>query len=153
TPDLRKLLQLTQAAIDSSDPVSFAPFYMLAPEPNVAPKPFLVGNTVADGFVVVGSGHTFARALGALPFLPPYALPRMPDYADYVTPPALYAQLGDETPNDALADAYVLEGIARLQRAPAGPTCAPNFNASPACTKTAPATDPNVCAQTVFDPD
>src|SRR4029077_18932185 len=32
TPDLRKLLQLTQAAIDSSDPVSFASMYMLAPE-------------------------------------------------------------------------------------------------------------------------
>ncbi|HEY2369555.1 MAG TPA: hypothetical protein VGH87_24320, partial [Polyangiaceae bacterium] len=59
TPDLRKLLQLTQAAIDSSDPVSFAPMYMLAPESGVAPKPFLVGNTVADGFVVVGSGHSF----------------------------------------------------------------------------------------------
>lgn len=153
TPDLRKLLQLTQAAIDSSDPVSFASMYMLAPETGVAPKPFLVGNTVADGFVVVGSGHTFARALGALPFLPPDALPRMPDYADYVTPPSLYAQLGDETPNDALADAHVLEGIARLERAPAGPTCAPNFKASPACTKTAPPTDPTVCAQTVFDPD
>ncbi len=151
TPDLRKLLQLTQSAIDSSDPVSFASMYMLAPE--AQPKPFLVGNTVADGFVVVGSGHTFARALGALPFLPPDALPRMPDYADYVTPPALYAQLGQETPNDALSDAYVLEGVARLNRAPAGPTCAPNFKANPACTTPAPTTDPTVCAQTVFDPD
>jgi hypothetical protein len=151
TPDLRKLLQLTQSAIDSSDPVNFAPLYMLAPEGS--PKPFLVSNTVADGFVVVASGHSFARALGALPFLPPNALPRMPDYADYVTPPALYAQLGNETPNDALADAHVLEGVARLERAPAGPTCAPNFRVNPLCTKTAPQTDVTVCAQTVFDPD
>src|SRR5512142_1173064 len=105
---MRKLLQLTQSAVDASDPINFAPLYMLKPNLGPdgapqAPKPFLTSNTVADGFVVVATGHSFARALGALPFLPPDALARMPEYADYVTPPALWAQLGDETPNDALA--------------------------------------------------
>ncbi len=158
TPDVRKLLQLTQAAVDTSDPINFAPLYMLKPNLGPdgtpqAPKPFLTSNTVADGFVVVGSGHSFARALGAIPFLPPDAIARMPEYADYVTPPALWAELGDETPNDALADHYVLEGTARLQRVPAGASCAPNYRPSPACSTPAPQTDPSVCAQTVFDPD
>ncbi len=158
SPDLRKLIQLTQAAIDSSDPINFAPLYML--HPNIgpdgkaqAPKPFLTSNTVADGFVVVGTGHSFARAAGALPFLPPSALSRMPEYADYVTPPLLFAQLGGTTPSDALADHYVLEGVARLKRAPAGPACNVNFKASTACTRAVPSIDATTCAETVFDPD
>jgi hypothetical protein len=132
--------------------------YML--QPNLAPdgslqppKPFLVSNTVGDGFVVVATGHEFARAAGALPFLPPSALPRMPEYANYVAPPALYEALGQETPSDALADHYVLEGISRLGRAPAGPSCNVNYAPSSACSTPAPAVDPSVCAQTVFDPD
>ncbi len=158
TPDVRKLIQLTQAAVDTSDPINFAPLYMLKPNPGPdgapqAPKPFLTSNTVADGFVVVATGHSFARAAGALPFLPPSALPRMPDYADYVTPPAIFAELGQRTPNDALSDQYVLEGVARLQRAPAGGTCGVNYRATAGCTSAAPSVDPTTCAQTVFDPD
>jgi len=158
TPDLRKLLQLTQAAVDTADPINFAPLYMLQPNPGPdgtpqGPKPFLTSNTVADGFVVDAAGHAFARAAGVLPFLPASALPRMPDYADYVSPPAIYAELGQETPSDALSDHYVLEGQARLERAPAGPTCGVNYQASSACTDPPPTVDPTVCAQTVFDPD
>jgi hypothetical protein len=157
SPEVRKLLELTQAAVDPADPINFARLYMLEPNPGPdgtpqPPKGFLTSNTVADGFVVVASGHSFARASGALPFLPPSALARMPDYADYVTPPAIYASLGDRTPNDALADAYVLEGVARLERAPAV-SCGVNWRASAACTSPAPSVDPSVCAQTVFDPD
>jgi len=158
SPDLRKLIQLTQSAIDSADPINFAPLYMLspnyAPDGSVMPaRPFLTSNTVADGFVVVATGHAFARALGALPFLPPSALARMPDYADYVTPPEIYAQLGGETPSDALADHYALEGEARLEREPAGPACNVNFTPSSACTQPQPQVDPTTCAETVFDPD
>ena len=158
SPDVRKLLQLTQAAVDPADPINYARYYMLEPNPGPdgspqGPKGFLTSNTVADGFVVVATGHAFARAAGALPFLPPSALPRMPEYADYVTPPAIYAELGDRTPSDALADAYALEGVARLERAPAGPSCNVNYRASSACTSPAPTVDPSVCAQTVFDPD
>jgi hypothetical protein len=158
SPDVRRLLQLTQAAVDPADPINYARYYMLAPNPGPdgtpqGPKGFLTSNTVADGFVVVGSGHSFARASGALPFLPPSALPRMPEYADWVTPPKIYQELGDRTPNDALSDAYVLEGVARLQREPAGPSCAPNYRANSACTSPAPKVDPTVCAETVFDPD
>ncbi len=158
TPDVRKLLQLTQAAVDSSDPINFARLYMLDPNPGPdgtlqPPKGFLTSNTVADGFVVVATGHAFARAAGALPFLPPDAMTRLPDYADYVTPPAIWQELGDRTPSDALADAYVLEGVARLEREPASASCGVNYLANAACTTPAPAVDPTVCAQTVFDPD
>ncbi len=158
SPDFRKLIQLTQAAIDSADPINYAPLYMLAP--NIAPdgsvappRGFLTSNTVADGFVVVATGHAFARSLGALPFLPPSALPRMPEYSNYVTPPEIYAELGNETPSDALADHFALEGVSRLSRAPAGPACNVNFVANALCTKTQPTIDPTICAQTVFDPD
>ncbi|HEY1956566.1 MAG TPA: hypothetical protein VGH28_13170 [Polyangiaceae bacterium] len=157
TPDIRKLLQLTQAAVDPSDPINFARLYMLSPNPGPdgtpqGPKGFLTSNTVADGFVVVATGHAFARAAGALPFLPPDAMTRLPDYADWVTPPAIYQELGDRTPSDALADSYVIEGDARLDRAPAI-SCGLNYKANPACSSPAPQLDPNVCAQTVFDPD
>ena len=157
TPDVRKMLQLTQAALEPSDPINFAPLYMLAPNLGPdglpqPPKPFLVSNTVADGFVVVETGHSFARAAGTLPFLAPNALPRMPDYADYVTPPGLYAALGQETPNDALIDHHVIEGIARLGREPAGQSCGVNYKPSATCTSP-PAVDPTTCQDTVFDPD
>ncbi len=157
TPEVRKLLQLTQAALEPADPINYAPLYMLRPnilpDGSVAPpKPFLDSMTVADGFVVVATGHAFARAMGALPFLPPDALARMPDYADYVTPKALYDQLGGKTPNDVLIEHHALEGVARLAREPAGPSCAPNYVESADCTgSTKP--DPTTCADTVFDPD
>ena len=157
TPDLRRFLQLTQTALDSSDPINFAPLYMLRrnalPDGTpAAPKPFLASNTVADGFVVVGTGHAFARAMGAIPFLAPDALSRMPEYADYVTPPALYATLGHQTPNQLLIDNFAIEAVARLARRPADASCAPNYRKNTECTAT-PTPNATTCAQTVFDPD
>ena len=157
TPELRRFLQLSQTALDAADPVNFAPLYMLRPNPlpdgtTAPPKPFLAANTVADGFVVVESGHTFARAMGAIPFLEPTALGRMPEYGDYVTPAALYAALGHTTPNQVLIDNFAIEGVARLARRPADLSCAPNYQKTAECTgSTTP--DPSTCAETVFDPD
>ncbi|CAN5538188.1 hypothetical protein BH09MYX1_BH09MYX1_07690 [soil metagenome] len=157
SPELRRLIQLSQAALETGDPINFAPLYMMRPNPLpsgqlAGPKGFLGANTVADGFVVVATGHAFARAMGALPFLPPTALKSMPDYADYATPPSLFAAFGGKTPNQLLIDNFAIEAVARLRRVPADASCAPNARITAEC-PTKPAVNPDVCAQTVYDPD
>ncbi len=157
SPELRRLLQLSQAALETGDPINFAPLYMMKPNrmPDgkaASPKGFIGANTVADGFVVVATGHAFTRAMGALPFLPPARLSTLPDYADYATPPSLFAAFGGKTPNQLLIENYAIEAVARFRRRPADATCGPNYKVTTECTSK-PATNPDVCAQTVYDPD
>ncbi len=157
TPELRKLFALTQSALDGADPVNFAPLFMLRDSTGyggapAGPKAFMDANTSGDAFVVVGAGAVFARAMGALPFLPPRALTDMPEFADYATPSALYDALGGRTPNDVMIDNFAIEGNFRLARTPAGATCAANYVASAACSAP-PATNPTICADTVADID
>jgi hypothetical protein len=157
SPELRRLLQLSQAALETGDPINFAPLFMLKPNrmpsgQNAPPRGFLGANTVADGFVVVATGHAFTRALGALPFLPPSRISTLPDYADYATPPSLFAAFGGKTPNQLLIDNFAIEAVARLRRKPADASCGPNYRVTTEC-PTKPAVNPDVCAQTVFDPD
>ncbi len=157
TPELRQLIQLTQVALDSSDPVNYAPLYSIAQNTGyggapVKPKGFMDANTVADAFVVVGAGATFARAMGVLPFLPPNAAQTMPEYASYATPRPLFDALGQETPNDVMINHYAIEGNERLARTPASVTCGVNYTPSAACTG-GNKPDPSVCARTVFDTD
>src|SRR5439155_1634346 len=56
TPDFRKLMMLSQAAVDPADPVNFAPYYALRPLPGIgpdarplAPRPLLTSYTVGRG--------------------------------------------------------------------------------------------------------
>ena len=112
---------------------SFAPYYALRPmlDPNgevMPPKGMLNIVTVGDMNVPLNSGIAIGRAAGAVPFLRPDAADRYPAYVDYVTPSALFAALDGVTPNRALIDAHVIEGVSRLAReAPADLTsCRPN---------------------------
>jgi hypothetical protein len=114
------------------------------------PKPFMAFNTVGDPDVPLASGHTFARALGALPFLPPSFLAKYPEYAEHVTPDALFSAWND-TPNNMLIANHVVEGIARFGRTHAGPACNVNWVTGPSCA--AQSVDPTTCAETLFDPD
>jgi hypothetical protein len=159
TPELRQLLMLTQAVMDLGDPVNFAPYYALRPIPGIgagapplAPRPVLTSYTVGDGFVSIAGGYAFARAAGILPFLPPDAATRLPEYAAYATPRALYDTFGGRTPERVLIDAFAMEGIARLERAPAGPRCAANYVPSPTCTGSSKVSA-STCKQTLFDVD
>ena len=70
------------------------------------------------------------RARGGRPPLPP-ALGggRYPEYADYATPQEIYERLGRRTPMQFLVDRSVVEGIARLGKTSAGPTCKANYQA------------------------
>lgn len=157
TPDLRKLFVLTQTALESADPVNYARYYGLVPMPgpggSVLPaRGFMVANTVGDHFVPNGTGDALARAAGAVPFLPPDAVSRYPEYAAFATPSALFASLGGKTPNDVLIEGWVVEGNYRLGRTPAGPSCRPNYAPSATCTD-APAANPETCRLTLFDAD
>ncbi|HEY8075365.1 MAG TPA: hypothetical protein VIF62_14675, partial [Labilithrix sp.] len=158
SPSLRRFRDLAQAAFDPADGINFAPHYMLKPmldenDQLVPPHALLNINTVGDNFVEIASGITFARAAGAVPFLPPTALDKYPEYADYVTPEELYAKLGRRTPMQFLIDNYVVEAIPRLGRTHAGPMCQANYQTDgDVCTKK-PSIDPVQCAHALYDPD
>ncbi len=114
TPELRRFLFLTQAALDPADPISFAPMYLRHRPTDHPQHAALVVNTVGDQSVPVSTGNAFARAAALLPFMSPDA-PR--EYRDLATPQALLARYG-RTPDTVLADRGVLEGLSRLQRFP-----------------------------------
>ena len=155
SPEARRLFALVQAGIDSSDPINFAPYYGLrvAPGPDGAPLParaVVAWNTAGDPMVPSGTGYSFARAAGALPFLPPSFATTHPAWAEYATPQALYDALGGQTPNQVLVDNHSLEGLARLERTRAGSKCSPNYKASAVCV-TPPSS--SECSNALFDAD
>ncbi len=160
TPDERRLFTITQAALDTADPVNFAPYYMMRKLPGLdgetlPPRGILVSSTVGDPYVPIATGTAFARAAGAVPFLPPSAVQTMPEYADYATPSALHDAAGG-VPNDLLIANHVLEGVARLKRTHAGPSCGVNYQAKPEASlqcDPSPPVDPDTCAQTLYDID
>lgn len=160
TPAVRRFLQLAQMALEPGDPVSFAPYYSLKPMTDpfgktIAPHALLTLNTIGDMNVPLNAGIAFARASGALPFLRPDQVDRYPEYADYTTPEDLYRAIGNMTPNRALVDNHVIEGIAALARHPAGPECAASANAKPldatflTATGAAKACFPSGCTETM----
>jgi hypothetical protein len=115
TSTLRRFLQLAQAGIDPGDPANFAPLFFLRPWDG-RPHPILTMTTVGDTDVPVASGNTFARAAGLLPFI---RRPTGTELDDYVAPPALLERY-DATPDTVLLVNHVFEGLARLERHPAG---------------------------------
>ena len=134
TPSLRRFIQLAQMALDPGDPISFAPYYSVKQMTDpyghpIAPHAMLTLNTIGDMNVPLNSGIDFARANGALPFLRPEQGALYPEYANYATPEGLFSALG-KTPNQALIDNHVIEGITALGRHPATGECAASANAA-----------------------
>ena len=156
TPDFRQQVSLSQAALDPADPLNYAPYYMLETLPRLdgspqPPRALLVATTAGDDQVTTASGLAFARAAGALPFLPPSAATRMPEYADYATPPSLYQTWGNQTPDQVLVNNGEMEGVSRLGRTP-GSMCGTNYVVTKTCDMP-PSTDAQTCADTLFDAD
>jgi len=159
SPEFRRLMNLSQAALEPADPINYAPYYMLkamrgidgAPIP---PRPLFDVHTAGDDQVLVSCGNAFARAAGALPFLPPSALGAMPEYADYVTPQDLYTQLGGTTPDKVMIDNWVTEGLSRFARTP-GKGCGTNWTPStqPYVCAAKPPVDASTCERTLYDAD
>lgn len=157
SPSFRRFRDLAQVAFDLADPAIYAPYYMLKPlfdenGKQVPPHGLLNINTVGDNFVQIGSGISFARAAGAVPFLPPSAVARYPEYADYATPQEIYDRLGRKTPMQFFIDNGVVEGIARLGRTHAGPACKANYHKDDLCTKDE-VLSPDKCQNALYDPD
>jgi hypothetical protein len=157
TPDFRQILSLSQAALDPADPMNYARYYMLRSLPALdgtpsPPRPLLVATTAGDDEVTTSAGLAFARAAGALPFLPPGAVTTMPDYADYATPQALWDAFGGQSPNQVLIASGQMEGVSRLGRAP-GTACGINYVASATCNAPPAPTDATTCADTLYDAD
>jgi hypothetical protein len=155
SPELRRLLGLTQGAVDPADPINFAPYYGIrkAPGPDGRPLPpraIVAMNTAGDPLVPSGTGYAFARAAGVVPFLPPAYADTHPAWAEYATPRPLWDELGGRTPNDVLVETHVLEGIPRLERTRAGSRCAPNYMPSAVCTSPPSSA---ACSRAIFDVD
>ncbi len=157
SPLFRRFFGLGQVVLDGTDPVAFAPYYMLKPlvDPDgnvLPPRGVLNVPSVGDNFVATSSEITFGRAAGIVPFLPPDFADRFPEYRDYVTPAKLYADLGGKTPDAVLIDGYVTEGIARMNRFPAGPACKTNAVTAPDCPAPVPFTE-EICKGALYDAD
>ena len=156
TPDFRQEVTLSQAALDPADPFNYARFYMLRSMPRIdgspqPPRPLLVATTAGDDEVTTASGLAFARAAGALPFLPPGAASTMPEYADFATPASLYQAWNASTPDQVLVANGQMEGVSRLGRTP-GTACGINYVPSATCTAP-PKADPTTCHDTLYDAD
>ncbi len=155
TPLFRRFFFLGQMVLDGADPANFAPYYMLRPLADpagkvVGPRPMLNIASVGDNYVPVATEISVGRAAGAVPFLPPSFVDRFPEWAQYATPASLFAEFGNRTPNQVLVDTYTTEGISRLARFPAGPTCSANAIPASDCAATIA---PSKCAQALFDVD
>jgi hypothetical protein len=136
SPPLRRFLALAQAALEPGDPIAFAPYYSLKPLKDpfgkaTPPHAVLTLNTIGDMNVPLNAGIAFGRATGALPFMRPDQAARYPEYANYVTPDALYQALMNKTPNQVLIEKHVIEGITKLARHPADGHCVASQNAKP----------------------
>lgn len=157
TPLFRRFFSLGQMVLDAADPIAYAPYFMrrqvARPDGTILPpRPVFNVPSVGDNFVATSAEIAFGRSAGVVPFLPPEMAERYPEYRDFVTPAKLYADLGNKTPDQVLIDGYVTEGIARLERTPAGPTCSVNAVTAPDCPPP-PALDPNMCKRALYDAD
>jgi hypothetical protein len=89
TPEFRRFVHLSQAILEPGDPIAYAPhwFSNLLPVRNGVPAPALVVGTVGDTSVPVSTAIAMARAAG----------------------------LVDETTDQVLINAGVVEGVANLR--------------------------------------
>ncbi|MFL5310873.1 MAG: hypothetical protein ACJ79H_10515 [Myxococcales bacterium] len=123
TPDLRRLVALSQAILEPGDPVSYAPHWSanLLPVRNGVPAPALVVGTVGDTAVPVSAAIAMARAAGLVEMTQPdpaYGIPM----------------------DQVLIRAGVVEGIANLKRL-ADPTSGPLAALGPQHLSCAPPAD------------
>jgi hypothetical protein len=155
SPEARRLFALSQVGVEAGDPINFAPYYALRAAPGIdgaphPPRAVLAIGTAGDPYVPIATSYAFARAAGAVPFLPTPFVYTHPAWAAYATPRDLFASLGDRTPHDVLVETGTLEGLARLRRTRSGPACLPNYVPREACTSPPAAA---ACDEALFDVD
>lgn len=64
SPHLTFLLSIAQTALDSADPVNYAPFYNVRPMPDVGPKKVVIQVSTGDLTVPINTGVALGRAAG-----------------------------------------------------------------------------------------
>jgi hypothetical protein len=100
TPEFRRMIQLSQIALDPGDPINYAPYYFqdqLAARLGLGPVPTLVVATVGDPAVPTSTAVALARAAGIVEMNQPD-----PSYGIPV--------------DRVLIESGVVEGVARTQR-------------------------------------
>ncbi len=158
SPEFRRLISLTQAAVDPSDPINFAAYYYrkhgTAPDgSDLPPRPVMEFNTDGDPLVPNSTGYAFARATGAVPIFSPDVGAKFPEYANFTAPRRLYDMLGRVTPDELLARNFAFEGLSRLGRTHAGAACQENRVPATAACPNGPKKNPSFCAQALSDVD
>ena len=116
TPEFRRILSLSQVALEAGDPVNYARRYFLDPYAGGSPRSLLVLAAYGDVTVPIHGAHHLARAAGILPFMPADA----PDvFANYRAPADFVSRYpGESSPSALLVDKYVTEGLSELNRFP-----------------------------------
>ncbi len=158
SPDFRRLISLTQAAVDPGDPVNFAAYYYqkrsTAPDgTDLPPRPVMEFNTAGDPLVPTSTGYAFARASGAIPIFSPEVGAKYPEYANFTAPATLYDAFGHATPDELLARNFAFEGLSRLGRTRAGTACEGNRVPASASCPNGPQKNAPFCAQALADVD
>jgi len=98
SPDLRRMMGLSQLVLDAADPVNYAPHYFWDPLPGMKPKSAMINHTLGDMKVPISTGITMARAARIL---------------DFEHPLSVY---NGETENSILRKHWVGEAIPRIDR-------------------------------------
>ncbi len=156
TPEFRRLMNLTQHVMDAVDPVNYAAAYVIHPMNGpdgraMGRRALLNIATLGDGYVNVGASVQFARAAGLIPFFPGPDAARVPEYLPWAVPSSIKMIWG-KSPDEILRDKFVIEGVSRLERTPAGARCSVNYASSAVCTSP-PSVSQSVCRATLYDPD
>lgn len=95
TPNLRRFAQISQTLLDQGDPINYTPRYRVRDwEGGIVPALFT--SAIGDTNVPIATQIAMARAGGAVPWQP--------------------GTLGESSPNDALIENWVVEGLTRTQR-------------------------------------
>ena len=98
SPDLRRMMGLSQMILDPADPVNYARHYFHDPLPGMKPRGIFINHTLGDMKVPVSTGLTFARAARVL---------------DYKEPVDVF---DGDTENEMLVKQWVAEAIPRIHR-------------------------------------
>ena len=156
TPEFRRLMNLTQHVVDAADPVNYARGYVVEPFVGTNGRPMakralLNIATLGDGYVNVATSVQFARVTGLVPFVPTSDAARQPEFLPWAVPSSLKMVWG-KTPDQVLVEKGVVEGVSRLGRTAAGPSCGVNRVSSDVC-GAVPSVDPLTCSRMLYDPD
>ncbi len=156
TPELRRFLSLLPHLLDAADPANYAQAYVIKPMNGplgrpMAKRALLNVATLGDDELGAANSVHFARIAGAIPFIHASDASRISEYVSWAVPSSIKMIWG-KSPDEILREKFVLEGVSRFWRTPAGTRCSANEAFLDRCT-TAPMRSEATCRATLYDPD